>query len=253
MKDLAGYQSDHEIIADKMRVVPFFRNCDDDAIKRLSENAVKHQYNKGKLLFVHEDTASRYYLICSGWVKTFRETLDGTQAVMDILNAGHVVGETAIFNDDLYSFSAELVENAEVISFPLSDLQNEVETNPKLAMDMLKALAQRNIKQDREMEHLAIQNAPQRIGCFILRLVYNQEQEGPINVHLPYDKTLIAARLGMQPETFSRALGKLKKETGLEVKGATVSLDSIQQLSCYSCAMCSSEFPCHDLKKMQES
>ena len=76
-----------------------------------------------------------------------------------------------------------------------------------------------------------------------------EEKDGIVRIHLPYDKTLVAARLGMQPETFSRALSKLKKETGIRVQGAYIEMDSIDPLASYSCIACSSEFPCGDLGK----
>ncbi len=34
--------------------------------------------------------ADRFYIIKSGWIKLFRETLDGVQAVVDILSVGHI-------------------------------------------------------------------------------------------------------------------------------------------------------------------
>jgi CRP-like cAMP-binding protein len=91
-----------------------------------------------------------------------------------------------------------------------------------------------------------VQSAPQRIGCFLLRLCKAQE-EGEVTLHLPYDKTLIAARLGMKPETFSRALTRLRQESDIEVKGATVSIPDIQRLVGYTCNACSNAYPCKDL------
>ena len=111
---------------------------------------------------------------------------------------------------------------------------------------MMSAMARYRRQQDRELEHRTIQNAPQRIGCFLLRLA-DQSKTGPVTIHLPYDKTLVASRLGMQPETFSRALSKLKSQTGITIKGATIEMDSLNQLVEFSCAACSSEFPCKDL------
>ena len=111
---------------------------------------------------------------------------------------------------------------------------------------MLSAMARYRRRQDQELEHRTIQNAPQRIGCFLLRLT-RQDAEGPVTIHLPYDKTLVASRLGMQPETFSRALAKLRDATGITVRGATIEMDSLDRLVRYSCAACSSEFPCQDL------
>jgi hypothetical protein len=68
-----------------------------------------------------------------------------------------------------------------------------------------------------------------------------------VTLHLPYDKTLIASRLGMKPETFSRALAKLKEQTGIRIVGPTVYIDRLQTLVSYTCNHCSTHFPCDDL------
>ncbi|MGB0718850.1 MAG: Crp/Fnr family transcriptional regulator [Bdellovibrionales bacterium] len=226
---------------------PLFKDCGAAFFEEIERGAAIHTHSKGKLLFLHGDEAQSFFLIKSGWVKLFRETLDGTQAVIDILPAGYIFGETAIFDRDISPYSAEIVEAAEIIAYPLRILKSEIESNNALALNMLSSMARYRREQDREIEHREIQNAPQRIGCFLLRLA-PQNQTGAVKIHLPYDKTLVASRLGMQPETFSRALGKLKQQTGIKIHGATIELDSLDQLSSFSCAACSSEFPCKDLE-----
>lgn len=237
------------MIETTLRRIELFKNCKDSFFADTAAGASAQEYNKGKILFLHEDDAKHFYLIRSGWVKLFRETLDGTQAVVDIFTAGHIFGDTAIFENDTYPYSAEVVENGEIIALPLAPLKNEIETNSKFAYDMLSAMAKYRRQQDREIEHRSIQNASQRIGCFLLRLTTQTEDNGPIQIRLPYDKMLVASRLGMQPETFSRALKKLREETGIGLNGSTIELESLDQLACYSCAACSSEFPCKDLSK----
>ncbi len=224
-----------------------FKDCENAFFDALESQAHKLRYEKGRLLFVHGDKSEHFYFIKSGWVKLFRETLDGAQAVIDILPGQNLFGETSIFENDTYPYSAEVVEAAEILALPLSILKNEIENNNKLALNMLSSMARYRRQQDREIEHLSLQNAAQRIGCFILRLC-NQNVIGSVKIHLPYDKTLVASRLGMQPETFSRALSKLRDQTGIQIKGATIEMDSLDQLTSYSCAACSSEFPCKDLQ-----
>lgn len=224
-----------------------FKNARPELLTTLSQRAHIQKAPKGKILFVNRDKADHFFLILKGWVKLYRETLDGTQAVVDILPAGHIFGETSLFENGLYSYSAEAVEPLEYSAFSLSTLRAEIEQNPSFALQMLSSMAHYRKQQDQELEHLTLQNAPQRIGCFLLRLT-DQTQKGAITIHLPYDKTLVASRLGMQPETFSRALSKLKDATGIKIKGATVELDSLEQLSHFSCSACSSEFPCKDLR-----
>lgn len=240
--------SEKERIKKVIEQKPVFQACGKSFVEELVSQSHFLPVNKGQVLFLHQDEADRFYIVQSGWIKLFRETLDGAQAVVDILPEGHMFGETSIFEDDVYPYSAEAAEPSELVSMPLRLLKSEIETNPKLALEMLTAMARYRKQQDQELEHLTIQNAPQRIGCFLLRLA-DQNSEGPVTIHLPYDKTLVASRLGMQPETFSRALSKLKNATGIEVKGATIEMESLGQLVDYSCAACSSEFPCKDLNR----
>lgn len=226
-----------------------FSGCTDSFFEAAATNAAILKEPKGKMLFLHEDKAERFYIMQRGWVKVFRETLDGAQAVIDILTTGHVFGESSLFHDNLYPYSCEVVEAGQIVSLPLSALKAEIESNPKMALQMMSSMARYRRRQDQEIEHRTLQNASQRIGCFLLRLT-DQNQTGPVTIHLPYDKTLVASRLGMQPETFSRALAKLKNETGIKVKGATIEMEQLTQLTEYSCVACSSNFPCVDLKTM---
>ncbi len=53
-----------------------------------------------------------------------------------------------------------------------------------------------------------------------------------MQLNLPYEKALIASRLGMQPESFSRALKQLRP-LGVEVRGDDVTISDIKALAAY--------------------
>ena len=239
--------NDSQAILKTLENTSIFKHCSEAVLKDFASQSTIITAEKGQVIFVHEEPARRFFIIIQGWVKLFRETLDGTQAVIDILPQGNMFGESSLFQNDLYPYSAEAIEPAKLIAIPLHLLKLEIDTNIKLVTGMLSSLANQKRQQDKELEHLTIQNAPSRIGCFLLRLT-SQNITGPVRIQLPYDKSLVAARLGMQAETFSRALSKLKDATGLQIKGATIELDDIQKLISFSCAACSSEFPCKDLE-----
>lgn len=240
-------KTDHQLqIAIKDSIL--FSDSSDAFISKIAAKSSMTHYKKGKILFVHEDHAKRFFLVKKGWVKLFRETLDGEQAVVDMVTAGQTFGEAALFQGNIYTYSAEAIESSDIIAIPLSLLQSEIDNNPKFVKTLLFYNASIRRLKDKEIEHRSLQNASQRIGCFMLRLV-NQEKLGKTNIHLPYDKMFVAAKLGMKPETFSRALKRLKEDTKIRVKGATIEIDNLQQLSEYACRACSFEFPCEDLKK----
>src|SRR5271166_4628076 len=75
---------------------------------------------------------------------------------------------------------------------------------PQLAFDMLAAASMRLRQLVDEIEQLKARSAPQRIADFFVQQA--TESSGPARIALPYEKALIASRLGMKPESFSRAL-----------------------------------------------
>ena len=198
---------------------------------------------KGHIIFMHEDEATWFYFLESGWIKIFRETLDGDEAILDVLSPGSVFGETACLEKNIYSSGAEVIEDCRVVSFPLSALKKEIEENNAFAVSFLHHMTGKNSAKDKEIELRSVQNAAQRIGCFLLRLC-KEAKGNSKTLHLSWEKSLIAARLGMTPETFSRSLAKLQKDAGIRIKGPTIEIPDIGALVRYTCTACSNVFPC---------
>ena len=234
-------------ISAQLKKCGLFKGLEESTIQHFADKAALHTAPKGKVLFIQDDEADYFYVIIQGWVKLFRETIEGAEAVIDVLTDGHIFGDTTVFENDQYGFSAEVVEQTHYIMLPTTMLKQAIEKNNQMAINMLSSMSQHRRQQNREIEHLNVQNAPQRIGCFLLRLCPIDMPE-TVTIHLPYDKTLIAARLGMKAETFSRALAKLKSETGILIKGPTVTINAPEKLIQFTCNQCSSVFPCEDLK-----
>lgn len=232
---------------DALRHVPALSACTEETLRALLQNAYLEELPKNRLFLIHGDKAENYFVVLKGWVKLFRETLDGAQAITDIVPKNCIFGETALFGDGTYSFSAETVDECVLMRLSIDTLRTRLEEDPALALAMLKNITNHSHQQEKELEHRTLQNAPQRIGCFLLRLLNPQTTEGSATLNLPYDKALLATRLGMQPETFSRALQRLKDENVLRITGAQIEISNIEQLSHYVCSACSASFPCKDL------
>ncbi|MDY0008723.1 MAG: Crp/Fnr family transcriptional regulator [Bdellovibrionales bacterium] len=231
------------LIQTHLRAQPLFKPLRDDVLAGFSEYAVMRLEKKGTVLFPADTPNEKIYLVLSGWVKLFRETLAGDEAVVDVLTTGNFFGEFGLSGHDVMPYGAEVVEDAEVIAIPRFLIVEEIMRNSLFGMSVLQNMTNQRLQRDMEIEHRTVQSAPQRIGCFLLKFC-RSHTAGPVVLHLPYDKTVVAHRLGMQPETFSRALGKLRDETGLRVRGATVEIDDVRRLVDYTCSACSSSFPC---------
>ncbi len=231
------------LVSDPLDGLAFFQALRPQSRALLKKESRTQNLSKGHIIFMHEDEASSFYFLESGWVKLFRETLDGDEAILDVLPPGSVFGETACLETGGYSSGAEIIENSQVISFPLSVLEKEIRENNAFTISMLRHLAGKNTAKDKEIELRSVQNAAQRIGCFLLRLCKSADGNSK-TLHLSWEKSLIAARLGMTPETFSRSLAKLQKDVGLRIKGPTIEIGDIGALVRYTCTACSNVFPC---------
>ncbi|MDP2206328.1 MAG: Crp/Fnr family transcriptional regulator [Alphaproteobacteria bacterium] len=233
------------VIQNHLRLQPLFKPLRDETLAGFAEYAALKAEKKGAVLFSAETPNEKIYFVLSGWVKLFRETLAGDEAVVDVLTAGNFFGEIGLSGHDEMPYGAEVVEDAEIITIPRFLLAEEIMRNSLFGMAVLQNMTRQRLQRDMEIEHRTVQSAPQRIGCFLLKLCRDNTGD-PVVLHLPYDKTVVAHRLGMQPETFSRALSKLREETGLRVRGATVEIDNVKKLVDYTCSACSSSFPCED-------
>lgn len=223
-----------------------FTTMPDSLFDKFTAAAQELNLDKGDSLFLQDYPSEWFYFIVSGWVKIFRETVDGGEAVLDMVTQGQIFGEAAILDGGAHSVGAEVVEKSTLLRLPASLLKNAIADNHEVALGMLSSISRQRRQQTQDIEKLSIQNTSQRIGCFLLRLCKISDTSSA-SFKLPYDKSLIAARLGMQSETFSRALNKLRKETSIEVKGSEVKIPDVSELASFSCSNCSQEFPCQDL------
>ena len=80
-----------------------------------------------------------------------------------------------------------------------------------------------------DIEHLKAQTGIQRVAEFLASLC--PAGPGPHTITLPYDKTLIAGRLGLQPESLSRAFAKLRK-VGVQIHASHVVVNEVSKLKC---------------------
>jgi CRP-like cAMP-binding protein len=217
---------------DRIRIASIFSKLSEQEISPFKNAAQVRSYKKGKVLYLQEEPAEFFYVICSGWVKLFHTMPEGDEVVVDMLTAGDMVGESATFEKGLHTSSAQVIEAVQLLSIPSRVLKEQIRLNPSLALGMLASMFKHHRRHYDAIALNAMQSAPQRVGCFLLRLCPIGEKRG-ITFHLPYDKTLIAYTLGMKGATFSRAFNILRQKTGVHMKGTRIEIDSIEPLMKY--------------------
>jgi len=191
-----------------VRSTPLFGAMPLDVVQSIVGNRAVRSYDKGTVLVQQSEAAESFFVVLEGWVKLFRITPDGSEAVVGVFRRGETFAEAAIFLGGRYPVSAEIVTNARLLRVDGETLRSRIHEQPDLALSMLASASYHLKFLVEQIEQIKLLSAPQRIADFLVRLC--PVREGSCAVELPYEKTLIASRLGMKPESLSRALAKLR-------------------------------------------
>ncbi len=187
-------------------------------------------YARGETIFDEGEPADGFFCVVEGWAKLYRPREDGEEVVVAIFSAGQTLAEVAMFLGGRYPASCEAVSPSRILKIDAANLRRAVLAEPQLAFDMLAAASMRLRQLVDEIEQLKARSAPQRIADFFVKQAI---AAGSARIALPYEKALIASRLGMKPESFSRALGRLA-ELGVVVERESVFIPDVERLAAFA-------------------
>jgi CRP-like cAMP-binding protein len=208
-----------------------FSNLSPDEMRRyLAETAVQ-RFARSTILFVQHQPATRFFIVLSGWVKIFRDTIDGHESVIGVFSRGDSFAEAAAARIGVYPVTASVIEDARLLTVPSGTFMRYVRENAQLATNLAATMASHLSLLVEHVEQLTARSSAERLAGFLLQLCPNGT-DGAV-VRFPHDKSLVAARLGMQPETFSRSLAKLRQH-GVDTHGNEVRIASMQALQEFS-------------------
>jgi len=188
-------------------------------------------YARSETIFEQGEPADGFFCVLEGWAKLYRLREDGEEVVVAIISVGETFAEVAMFLGGRYPASCEAVSPSRILKIDAASLRRAVLAEPQLAFDMLAAASMRLRQLVDEIEQLKARSAPQRIADFFVKLA--AQSSGPTRIALPYEKALIASCLGMKPESFSRALGKLA-DLGVVVERDSVSIADVAKLAAFA-------------------
>jgi len=214
-----------------LREIPLFERLPEEKLLKLIGGAQPKEYPKGQVLFCRGEPSVCFYVVMSGWVKIYRETAEGDEAVLGVFTKGESLGEAAAFIGIDYPASCQIVENSRLLPILSAPFSKQVSIMPEVAMSMLGSISQKLHYHISEIEKLKTLTATHRVVDFLLKLC--SVEEGSAVVFLPYDKTLLSRRLGIQPESLSRILGKLRS-LGVKTEHSRVIIADVSQLTDFS-------------------
>jgi CRP/FNR family transcriptional activator FtrB len=190
---------------------PFFQAAGPAAMADILRPSFTQLLPRGATLFEQNDEPDFLHILLEGSVGLQASVEDGGRTIVEILGAGEIFIAPAVVLRLPYLASAVALTEIRVLMIPADVFRDGIARSHDLCRATTQLLSRHWRLMVDQVVDLKLRSAEDRVARFVARRI--SEESGAGDAALPEPRTAIAARLGMTPETLSRAL------TGLEKKG----------------------------------
>jgi CRP-like cAMP-binding protein len=210
--------------------LPLFSSMSLEEIARITLGTREIRVGKGDILFHKNDPCQGFHLLLSGQIKLAFTSAQGNEKVVEIVGPGQTFGEAIMFMDTPYIVFAQALADSQLLHISKAALYDELENDPRLARKMLASMAMRLHQLMHDMEGYSLHSGKERIISYLLRELPESTTDGPATVALATTKGIVASRLNLTQEHFSRILHELVEDKLIVVKGRNIEIPDVARL-----------------------
>jgi len=215
-----------------LRRISIFSNLDEDYLEKIACLVCQRNYKKGSLIFFEGDTAEAVYFVKKGRVKIYKVGHDGKEHIISILSEGEIFAESCLFGLNRYPASAQAYEDTDVLFIKREDFEELLEENPKIAIEIIKAMGKRLQMVSKKIENLALRDAYGKVAMLLLDILLKEHINvyNGIEIDTQLSRQDMANMVGVTRETFIRALSKLKECGAIDFERDKIKIIDIKKL-----------------------
>lgn len=215
--------------------LPLFKELAPAEIDMIAAGTTELHVPRGEILFNKGNPCTGFHLVIYGQVKLSFVTPQGSEKVVEIVGPGYSFGEALMFMEKPYIVMAQTLADSLLLHISKQAVFSGLEHDPDFAKKMLAGLSRRLHGLIVDVESYSLQSGTQRVIGYLLR--QDEEPAGtaaPYTVTLPTSKAIVASRLNLTPEHFSRILHDLTEAGLIAVDGREVKIADVTKLRNYT-------------------
>ncbi len=214
--------------------LPLFREVAPEELARIAAGTTEVHAARGEILFHKGDPCIGFHMVVYGHVKLAITSANGDEKVIELIGPGQSFGEALMFMEMPYVVSAQTLADTLLLHISKTVVFEEIERQPRFARRMIAGLSRRLHGLIGDLEAYSLHSGIQRVIGYLLRAEPDGEAAGKTaQLKLPTSKGIIASRLNLTPEHFSRILHELTAAKLIEVDGRTVTILDLDRLRIY--------------------
>ena len=204
-----------------LRKLPLIRHLSVNLFPELAENVNILRVKKGDIFFQTGDPADRFYIVCEGSFKIFKNTIDGREQILYIYHPGDFVGALNLLKDHRYLYTGQALEDSLICTISKAFFDREFMNNPSILRQILEKSYDRIRWAEDLISRLSSANSGIKTAELILRFadILGEKTAEGIRVDLPLNREEMGSYAGLSRETFTRKLGEFRDLGYLEFSG----------------------------------
>lgn len=203
---------------DDMRRLPLFSGVNAQLVESMLRGAYLQRFPAHVELAREGDPADFMHVVVEGQVEVYAAYRD-RETTIAVLGPGHSFIVAAVVLDRVYLKSARALVASRILLIPAEAVRDAFAADAAFARAMAMELAHAYRGVVKELKNQKLRSSLERLSNWLLAHDAATGQAGIIE--LPFDKKVLASRLGMAPEVLSRSFASLQAYD-VAVSGATV-------------------------------
>lgn len=208
---------------DFLRNLPLFRELDVRELEAIGAATTEQRVTVGTVVFRRGDPCDGVHVIVVGRVKLVLLAPARAEKVVEILGPGQSFGEPVMFIGRPHMLYAEALADSLLLLIHKTTILEVIARNPEFARRMLNELSQRLYRLVADIEAYTLKSATERVTGYLLAALPDDASPGrPADVVLAASKSVLASRLNITREHFSRILHELSQSGLIRVSGRNI-------------------------------
>jgi CRP/FNR family transcriptional activator FtrB len=212
---------------EEMRGLRIFQDVDERRVDAMLKSSFLQRFPAGVELVREGEMADFLHVVVEGQVEVFSGYRD-RETTVSVLGAGQCFIMAAVILDRVYLKSVRSLTQARVLLIPADAVRRYFAEDAAFARCLACDLAEAYRMVVKELKNQKLRSGLERLANWLL--AYRAENGESNRIELPFEKKVLAARLGMAPEVLSRSFAALAPYK-VKVIGPTIEIRDVVALT----------------------
>ena len=212
-----------------LKRLPLFADLSAEQLDTVAAATSELHATRGQVIFKRGDPCNGFHTVIYGNVKLCFVSSQGDEKVVELIGPNQSFGEALMFMDRPYIVQAEALADCMLLHVQKQVIYDEIERSPAFSRRMLSGMSRRLHGLISDVESYSLRSGSQRIVGYLLKDDPVQGEEMTLSV----SKKMIASRLNLSPEYFSRVLHDMADHGLLSINGRSITILNTERLRAY--------------------